>query len=422
MLFDLLSKFLVALAIGGLIGMEREIYQQKNRRGFAGIRTYLMVAFLGALSSQLLLIENWQIFSYILMIAIIALVVAAYIVAAVKGYIGMTTELSVIVVFILSMMATVDEYQKLAVIMAVLLAVVLSLKEHLHTFARKTKKIEWMDALTFVFMAFVILPLLPNQDFTILGIEGAFNPYRTWLMVVFASGVSFIGYFLSKVIGGSYGIGLAGLLGGVVSSTAVTESMANDSKKNPIHVNSYAFGAIIASVVMGGRVLFEVWVIESSLVTVMAIPVLFMSVVGIVLSVRWLGKSELKSRKVDIKLGSPLTLRPALLFGVLYSFVVFVSNAMMTLNIGSYGFLLLGMFAGLVDVDAITLSMSEVFSQGGVSEVLAWATIIMAVISNTFFKIITARIFGSSSFFRKVGPALFLMATAAIISVAAYLL
>jgi uncharacterized membrane protein (DUF4010 family) len=422
MLFDLLSKFLVALAIGGLIGLEREIYQQKKRRGFAGIRTYLMVAFLGSLAATLIQMENWEIFSYLLMAAIIILVVAAYVVAAVKGYIGMTTELSVIVVFILSMMATVDEYQKLAVILAVILAVVLSLKEHLHKFARKTKKIEWMDALTFVFMAFVILPLLPNQDFTILGIEGAFNPYRTWLMVVFASGVSFIGYFLSKVIGGSYGIGLAGLLGGVVSSTAVTESMANDSKKNPVHVNSYAFGAVIASAVMGARILFEVWVVETSLLTIMAIPIVIMSAVGVLLSVRWLGKSELKSKNVDIKLGSPLSLRPALLFGVLYSFVVFLSNAMMALNVGSYGFLLLGLFAGLVDVDAITLSMSEVFSQGGVSEVLAWATIIMAAISNTFFKIITARVFGSSSFFKKVGPALFLVAAAGIISIAAYLL
>jgi uncharacterized membrane protein (DUF4010 family) len=422
MLFELLSKFLVALAIGGLIGLEREIYQQKSRRSFAGIRTYLLVAFLGVLSSYLMQLENWQVFSYILMLAIVGLVISAYILAAQKGHIGMTTELSVIVVFLLAMLSSIEEYQKLAVILAVILAVVLSLKEHLHTFAKRTKQVEWFDALTFVFMAFVILPLLPNQDFTIMGIEGAFNPYRTWLMVVFASGVSFIGYFLSKVVGGSYGIGLAGLLGGVVSSTAVTESMANDSKKNPAHVSSYAFGAVIASVVMGIRVIFEVWVIESSLLTIMAIPVVIMSVIGVLLSVRWLGKTELKSKKVDIKLGSPLSLKPALLFGILYSFVVFISNAMMTLNIGSFGFLILGLFAGLVDVDAITLSMSEVFSQGGVSEVLAWSTIIMAVISNTFFKMITAKIFGSLSFFKKVGPALFIMALAGIISVALYLL
>jgi uncharacterized membrane protein (DUF4010 family) len=320
------------------------------------------------------------------------------------------------------MLATIPEYQKIAVILAVVLAVILSLKEHLHKFARTTKKVEWMDALTFVFMAFVILPLLPNENFTILGVPAAFNPYRTWLMVVFVSGVSFIGYFLTKIIGGSYGIGLAGLLGGVVSSTAVTESMASDSKKNRVLVGSYAFGAIIASVVMVGRVYFEVWVVDSTMLSIVSFPLMIMSTVGTVMAVLLLGKDEMKSRKVDIKLGSPLSLRPALIFGVFFSIVVFISHAMMMYNIGSFGFVALGLMAGLVDVDAITLSMTSLYSQGGVSEVVAWLTIIAAVISNTFFKILTAKIFGSSPFFRRVGGALFVMALAGIITLVIFLL
>ncbi len=229
MIFDLLLRILVALAIGGLVGLEREIYQQKKHRGFAGIRTYLVVAFLGAVAAILLQMEEWRVFAYLLFSAIILLIVAAYVISAMKGQNGMTTELSVLLVFILAMLSTVPEYQQIAVILAVILAVVLSLKEHLHTFARNTKQIEWFDALTFVFMAFVILPLLPNENYTVLGVVDAFNPYRTWLMIVFVSGVSFVGYFLTKLIGGTYGIGLAGLLGGVASSGVSSEALPQEA-------------------------------------------------------------------------------------------------------------------------------------------------------------------------------------------------
>lgn len=420
--YEIISRFLVALAIGGLVGLEREIYQQKKQRGFAGIRTYLLIAFAGALASFMLQQDEWRIFAYILLIGIFGLIIATYYVSAVKGYFGMTTEISVILVFVISMMSTYPDYQKFSVILGVILAVLLSLKKHLHSFAKSTKEIEWFNALTFVFMAFVILPLLPNENLTLFGVVNAFNPYRTWLMIVFASGVSFVGYFLAKVIGGSYGIGLAGLLGGVVSSTAVTESMASDSKRNPRLVKSYAFGATAASVIMGIRVLFEVWVIESSMLSMMAIPLIVIIAVGTLIAVQWIGEGELHKRSVDLKLGSPLSLRPALMFGILYSFVVFISQAMMSMNIGSYGFILLGLVAGLVDVDAITLSLTSLFSQGGVTEVVAWVTIVVAVISNSFFKMLTAQIFGSSGFFKRVGGALLIMAVAGIVSLLVYVL
>ena len=422
MVIDLLSRFVVSLAIGGLVGLEREIYQQRSRRGFAGIRTYILVAFLGALSSYLLQNDTWRILAYILMTGVIAFLVVAYYVSAIKGYIGMTTELSVVVVYLLAILASFDDYQKLAVILGVVLAVILSLKENLHNLARATKKIEWYDALTFVFMAFVILPLLPNKDLDVLGIAGAFNPYRTWLMIVFASGVSFIGYFLTKVIGGAYGIGLAGMLGGVVSSTAVTESMASDSKKNPTLVNSYAFGAIAASVVMGLRVLFEVWVVDSRMLSMSTIPLLLMTGVGVILAVQWISKNELQKRKIEVKLGSPLSLNPALMFGILYSVVVFVSHSLTAMNMNSYGFMILGVLAGLVNVDAITLSMTGLFSQGGVSEVVAWSTVIIAVTSNTFFKMLSAYIFGSRQFFKRVGISLLLVAITGILALIVYLI
>lgn len=415
-------RFLIALAIGGLVGLEREMYQQKTRRGFAGIRTYLVVAFLGAVSSYLVQVEEWRVMGYLVLFGIIVLLVASYTVSAMKGYMGLTTEMSVVLVFLLAMMSTVPKYQQISVIFAVVLTLMLSLKEHLHRFAKTTKEPEWKDTLTFVFMAFVILPLLPNENFSVLGIDGAFNPYRTWLMVVFVSGVSFVGYFLTKVIGGSYGIGIAGVLGGMVSSTVVTESMAVDSKKNESLTSSYAVGAIAASVVMGIRVLFEVWVIDEQMITIMVLPLLSMSAVGALMALRWIEPGEWKKRAVNIKLGSPLTVRPALMFGLLYSLVFFLSKYMMQHGVSEYGLVALGLVSGLVDVDAITLTLTSLYAQAEVSMVLAWTAIIGAVIVNTFFKMVISKVFGSKMYFTRVGGSLFVVALMGIISLLFYLL
>ncbi|MDD3661885.1 MAG: DUF4010 domain-containing protein [Candidatus Dojkabacteria bacterium] len=421
MAVELISRFLVALAIGGLVGLEREIYQQKTKRGFAGIRTYLIVAFLGAMSALLMQVEGGSVFAYMVMGSVIALLVAAYFVSGSKGFHGMTTELSVVLVFVLSMLSTYPEYQKIAVILGVVLVVLLSLKEHLHRIARVTNKIEWNDSLVFVVMAFVILPLLPNQSYSIVGVADAFNPYRTWLMVVFVSGISFVGYFLTKVVKGGLGLGLAGMLGGLVSSTAVTESMASGSKKNPSLVNSYTFGAIAASVVMAGRVIFEAWVVESRMVTLHSAALFVMIAVGLVFALRWFERTAASDDNVDLNLGSPLSLKPALLFGLLFSVVVFLSKAMLAVGVGSYGFLALGLIAGMVDVDAITLSMSGLVSKGTVTDAVAWTTIVMAVVSNSFFKIMASRMFGSKRFFRRVGGALFVTAAIGILTLILYL-
>lgn len=408
--FLLLTDFIVAIAIGGLVGIEREIYQQKKTRGFAGIRTYLVVAILGAICSYLSQQAGWDIIGYIVLSGIILILIASYYASALKGYMGLTTELSVILVYILSSVAMIPQYQEMAVIFAVLLAILLSMKEILHSFARKTKQIEWYDTLKFVFMVFVILPLLPNKDFTVLGVEGAFNPYNTWMMVIFVSGVSFVGYVISKVVGGSHGIGLTGVFGGLVSSTAVTHSTAQDSKKNPGFVDAYAFAAVAACIVKLFRVVFEVWIVDFSMLSLGALPLLVMALGGIVVIARWIEGAEQKGNPEGLNIGSPLTLKPALVFGFLYSAVGFLTHLFMMFNLSSLSFVLVGIVSGIADVDAVTLSMTKAFSQGSVTSTLAWQTIVSAVLSNTIFKVILAKASGSKKFFMKVGLTLVFMA------------
>lgn len=420
MIPELLSRFLIPLAIGGLVGLEREINKHDEGESFAGIRTYLLTSFLAAVSSYLLIQDETKPFAYIVLGGLVLLTVAAYTVSSIRGRIGMTTELSVILVFLLSFLSTNSEYQKLAVILGVVLAILLSLKDNLHKLARETQKIEWYDGLTFIFMAFVVLPLLPDHYYSVLGVADAVNPYRTWLMVVFVSGVSFIGYFLTKVVSGSYGIGLTGLLGGMVSSTAVTESMSADSKRNPQFINSYAFGVIGACIIMSLRVLFEVWALNSSMLSELAVPILVMAAIGLLFISQWVGKDDSRNKKVNMKLGTPLALKPALFFGVLYLVVGFVSKAIMLFNIGPYGFGALAVVSGFLDVHAVTLSMTGMFSMGAISGVTAWSTIIIAVISNTVFKMLATRLFGSRNFFIRAGLALLMMAVGGLIALIIY--
>lgn len=411
-------NFLVAMAIGGLVGLEREIYQQRERRDFAGIRTYIVVAFLGAISSYLLQKGDWPVLTYFILGGIILLLVTSYWHSASRGSIGMTTELSVLLVYVLSGVAMIDKYREMAVIFGALLVLVLSGKKMLHNFAKKTRDVEWYNTLIFIFMAFVILPLLPNRDFDFLGIAAAFNPYNIWLMVVLVSGISFVGYFLTKVVGGISGIGVTGILGGIVSSTAVTESMAVDSKQRPKLTSAYAFATVAASVVLGVRILGEVLAVNSSLLTLEALPVLLVSVVGLIMSLQWVGSADEKDGEGDIHIVSPLALKPALTFGLIYFLAVLFTRYVVSVHLGSYSFLLIGIVSGVACVDVVALSMASLFGQGVVSSGVAWMAILAAVVSNTIFKIVIARIFGSKPFFHKVALALTVMAVAGIIILA----
>jgi uncharacterized membrane protein (DUF4010 family) len=406
---SILVDFLIALAIGGLVGLEREIYQQKRKRGFAGIRTYLVVALLGSTSSFLLSQGQDNIFGYLILGGIILLLVSSYTVSALKGYLGLTTELSVILVYVLSWVSMLDKYQNIAIVFAVILAILLSMKDLLHGLAARTKEVEWNDTLKFIFMVFVILPLLPNQDFTILGVENAFNPYSTWLMVIFVSGISFVGYVLTKIVGNSQGIGLTGFLGGVVSSTAVSQSMAQDSKKNEKFIDAYAFAAVSATIVQFFRVFFEVWIIDFSMLSLHALPILVMSLAGITFISKWIEAAEAKHEE-KLNIGSPLTLKPALIFGGYYLIVTFVVNALYLLDISSLGMIALGLVSGLADMDAITLSVARLHKNSGLSSALAWQTISAALITNTLFKVMISKLSGSKKYFKKVGRVLLIIA------------
>lgn len=267
---ELLLRFGIALLIGVLIGLEREYARLKEEvKAFAGVRTFPLIAILGCTAALLTdRADTWAFGSLTLLVGL--LVAIGYAVDAFQGRVGITSEIAAIVVFVCGALAYWN-YPELMAALAVVTFGFLTLKPQLHRLAQRIFSEDLYATLKFAVILLLILPVLPNQNFGPPPFD-AFNPYKTWLMVVFISGISFLGYLPIKIVGSRHGIGLTGLLGGLVSSTAVTLSFSQRSQQRLDLARPFALAITLAWTVMFGRVLVEVAVLNQALLRVLWLP------------------------------------------------------------------------------------------------------------------------------------------------------
>lgn len=393
--FALLKNFLIALALGALIGLEREYAQFKGKyKSFAGIRTFPLIALCGGLIAYLgKLISIW-----ILIVGIIifsGLIIAAYYSSSIKSkYHGITTALAALISFVLGILCVYGN-SILAVLIGIVVTILLYARNFLHHFAKKIKREELVDTLKFVVIAFVILPFLPNKGY---GPHEIFNPFVIWLMVVFISGISFAGYILMKWFG-EKGIEMAGIFGGLVSSTAVTTSFAARSQKERKILLSLVLGVILANMVMFLRILIEVFVINQKLMLKMVLPLIILALVSFIFSYFLYRKArQVKESKLD--LSSPFTLKPALKFGVFFA-VILALVKLADVYLSSKGVYLVSFISGFADVDAITVSLSQL-AKTDLALDIAQNGIMIAALTNVAVKGGIAYFFGSKEFGRLV--------------------
>ena len=248
----------------------------------------------------------------------------------------------------------------------------------LHQFAQHLKKEEMRSTLLFAVIAFVILPFLPNQGY---GPHQLFNPYLTWLMVVFISGISFVGYILMKWFG-ERGIQFAGLLGGLASSTAVTLSFTEKSNQQSALYKTLALGVILANGMMFGRVLLEVFALNRILFIQLLLPmIILMLVTGTFSYLMW---KKVKNVTEKIELKSPFTLKPAIKFAAIFA-VVLAFLKLAEAYLSSQGVYLVSFLSGLADADAITLSLAQIAGKS-ISYETARNGIITGVLANIALK------------------------------------
>ncbi|MFO7446824.1 MAG: MgtC/SapB family protein [Ignavibacteriaceae bacterium] len=394
-LFLILQKLLVAILIGLLIGMEREHSKPEGEKTFAGVRTFPLIAVLGFLAALVSEITSPVIYA-VAALGLISLVTASHIFAAKEGKAGGTSEISIIIVFMLGSLVFWN-FIILAAVAGVIVNLFLTLKIQFHSFVGKINEEDLYATLKLAVITVIILPILPNQTY---GPFDVINPRMIWLMVIFISGFSFIGYILIKYFGQNKGISITGLLGGMISSTAVALALSRKSKKTPAISNSSAAGIIIASTVMYLRIFIVVSVLNTSLIAGIWGPMLVFSLSGAAASFFILKKTNKTNRKGDIEFKNPFELRSALLFGLIFGIVIFISKAA-EVYFGDSGIYAASSIAGITSVDAIIVSLAEL-SIGGLQEKTAVAAIILASITNTLVKWVIAFFFGAKEIRRSV--------------------
>jgi len=371
----------VALAIGFLIGFEREHTHTAEQRehSFAGARTFSLVALAGALAG---LIDDGFVLPAVALAAIAGLTGAAYwSVARDRPGSGGTTEIALFVTFLLGL-AAVRDYAVPAAIGGVAVAIILSIKESVQRWAQSLSEDELHAALRFLAISIIILPILPNEGY---GPYDALNPREIWLMVVFISGLSFLGYWLIKSVGEDKGFLLTGVAGGLASSTATTLSLARFAKEgaNPARA---AAGIIAANVVMVVRVGFLLAAVARDVLTALAPALAAAGVVGAAAALLiWRREKNAEATPKPLQLGNPMELKPAFIFAALLAAITLASRFGAD-QFGDSGLLVVALVSGLADVDAMTLTAGRQAGVGDITAATAGAAVLAAVFSNTAVK------------------------------------
>ncbi len=374
-------RFAVALGLGMLIGMERE--RAKGEEGGAGVRTFALIALAGAIAGYLDQELGLAWLALGIFGAVCALLISLYVLTSLRGDTGITTEISALLAFLLGLLCAYGQLQ-VAAWVAVAMALMLALKEWLHRLARKIDTADVEATLKFAIVTLIILPLVPDQNYGPAPLD-VLNPYKVWLMVVLISGLNFASYLLIKILGAEHGIGIAGLLGGLASSTAVTLGFSQRSRQADADAAALALGILLAWTVMFFRVVIMTWVISTPLGLRVGGAIGALCIVSLG-ACYWLWRRRRAQERGEIKAGqNPFELDEAIKFGLLFGVVVVVAKAAQV-YLGEAGLYLAAAIAGLTDVDAITLAMADLARNDAQNLDVAARAIVIAALANTLVK------------------------------------
>jgi len=391
------QNIIISIVLGLLIGLQREmnLLYANRQKDFGGARTFALISLIGYLSAW---ISNYVPYLLIASACVLgALLIGAYILNRTPTENGMTTEFSALVVFLLGALLAYEKVM-LAVFVAMSVLFVLNLKDKIQTYEKVIEKQDLSAAILFLMMSFVILPLFPDEP---LDPWGYFNLYNIWLMVVLVAGISFLGYIAVRVVGTKHGIGLAGLLGGLVSSTAVALSLARRSKENPSLSKNLAIGVALACSIMLFRIFVEIYIINAPLAKQILVPVLVASMIGYA----YLGFLYYNSKRDAIvqetTFKNPFQLSEALILGLLFGAVIALIKYADT-SFGDAGVYVISFISGLSDTDAIALSLASL-STNGLTPSTALNALLLAIIANSLVKFTITMILGTRTMVLYVG-------------------
>lgn len=402
---------LIATLGGAAIGVERERSGHAAGSGvhFAGVRTFTLLGGYAGLCGWL-----WgaglTALATVLAAGSVALVVVAY-AASSRREIGGTTEMAALVTIAAGLLAGVG-HLALASAAVAITTLLLVEKSRVHSMVEGLDDTAVRAGIRFAVMAIVVLPLLPQGPW---GPLGGFRPRELWVFVLFFSGISFAGYVARMFVGARHGYLVAGLLGGIVSSTSVTLSFSRASRtEDPAFGRPLAFGVIGACTVLFIRVMAAIAVLHAplavALVPLLAAPFL----VGIVAIVVGLRRAPASHPDINAP-ANPLQFGAALQMALVFQVVLFLVEAVRAVW-GDVGLVVSGAILGLADVDALMISMARTAQVSGALDAPALA-VAVGILSNTLLKLALAIVVARAPFRVVAGAGLAAMAAASLAAI-----
>lgn len=376
---DTLPRYVVALAIGLLMGLERE----RNPAAKAGLRTFALTALLGVLAAHLATAVGapWLIAVGLLLVG--GMMIAAYLRSPQPpdSDPGTTTVAALMLCYGLGVLVWHEEIQ-LAVMLGIAATMLLYFKPELSGMSQHMSRRDLLSVLQFAVLALIVLPLLPNRNY---GPYGALNPHQIWWMVVLIAGVGLTGYAALRLVGQQRGAVVLGLLGGLVSSTATTLTFSRHARASREMMPVAVIVIVLANLVVLVRLGVLAAVLAPGVLPQLA-PVLAGGLVAGGLGAAY-GVRRLRPQGglPALAMGNPTELRTALGFGLIYA-VVLLAAAGLSDWLGNRGLYAVALVSGLTDVDAITLSSLRLHNLDRLSVQGVANVITLATLANLVFK------------------------------------
>ncbi|MGB9029903.1 MAG: MgtC/SapB family protein [Acidobacteriaceae bacterium] len=370
-------KIVLVLFLSFLIGLEREDHKaQGTSYSFGGVRTFPLIGLIGY---SIALLSGTQ----LLPLTIGFLVVAGFMLLSYWHKLstsqtpGVTSEMSGLATFLVGALVCYGHFW-IATTLSVASLMLLDLKTALEKLAVRVAPREILTFAKFLLLTGVILPVLPRQEFTRFHI----NPFKTWLVVVAISTISYGSYLLQKVTKGQGGVVLSALLGGAYSSTVTTVVIARRARQEQ-HPHLFAGGILIASGVMYLRLAVLLSLFNRHLLSLLALPFLVLAVLAVGVGWIWTRRAEPDADAVERKFEpkNPLELGAAFLFAALF-LAMLVATQLAVTYLGRAGVDSLAALMGVTDVDPFIMGMTQAAGTLTPLGVAAGAVLIAAASNN----------------------------------------
>ena len=394
----------VALGIGILIGAERERRKGEGpSRSPAGIRTFAVTSLAGAIS----FIVGGEALFAVAIAGVIILTAAAYW----RGHEddpGLTTEIALILTALLGGLSM--QQPALAAGLAVIVAVLLAARSWIHRFVRSViTEDELNDALIFAGATLVILPLVPDRP---MGPYGALNPHSIWILVILVMAISAAGYLAVRMLGVRFGLPVAGLASGFISSTATIGAMGARVAKTPNILTAAVAGAVLSTIATIVQMALVLAATSIPTLRTLSVPLICAGLAAVVYGAIFTVFALRQKTESAAQGGRAFSLPTALLFALTLAGIL-VACAALREWFGETGIIVAAALAGFVDTHSAAISVASLVASGKISAADAVFPILAGLSTNTISKVFLAGTSGGRSFALRVIPGLIVVALAA---------